>query len=42
LMLDHFDKEYLEEATVKTCPHCSQRISLNTLIVGEDGVFHLG
>jgi hypothetical protein len=42
LQLDHFDDEYLKRATVKTCPHCQTEIRLDTLIVDEDGVWHLG
>lgn len=41
-MLDHFDEKYLKEATVKTCPHCGQKVKLDTLIVGEDGVWRFG
>jgi endogenous inhibitor of DNA gyrase (YacG/DUF329 family) len=42
LKMDHFDEKYMEEATVKTCPHCGQKVKLDTLIVDEDGVWHWG
>ena len=42
LQLDHFDDDYMKRATVKTCPHCQTEIRLDTLIVDEDGVWHIG
>ena len=39
---EKFSDEYLREATVKTCPHCKAEIHLDTLIVGEDGVWRIG
>jgi len=42
LALDHFDEKYLEEATIKTCPACGHKVSLTTLIVDENGVWHFG
>ena len=41
-MLDDFDEEYLEEATSVTCPHCKHRMSVEVLIVDEDGVWEKG
>lgn len=39
LALDHFDDEYIEEATTATCPHCKHKVSFEVLIVREDGVW---
>ena len=41
-MLDHFDEKCLEDATVKTCPNCGQKVDLETLIMGTDGVWRFG
>ena len=39
--LDHFDEEYIEEATTSTCPHCKHKVSHEVLIVRHDGVWEL-
>jgi ribosomal protein S27E len=39
LTLDRFDEAYVEEATSATCPSCGLRISLEALIVRDDGVW---
>ena len=41
LQLDDFDQEYIKSATIKTCPGCGARILLETLIVDEEGIWHL-
>lgn len=33
LSLDHFDDEYLREASTATCPKCQTVVDLNTLMV---------
>ena len=33
LNLEHFDDEYLEEASTSTCPACGLKVSHSTLIV---------
>ena len=42
LTLEKFDGDYLRRATVKTCPHCKAEVRLDTLVVGEDGVWRAG
>jgi hypothetical protein len=42
LKLDNFDEKYLREATLKICPDCGATISLESLIVGKDGVWQFG
>jgi len=37
--LEHFDEEYLEEATTSTCPECGHKVRHNVLTVREDGVW---
>jgi DNA-directed RNA polymerase subunit RPC12/RpoP len=42
LALDDFDEEYLDQATSATCPKCMHKVSIDVLIVREDGVWELG
>jgi endonuclease len=42
LLLDDFDEAYLREATVKVCPHCRHEMHLDSLVVGQDGVWRIG
>ena len=42
LGLDSFDDDYLENASTATCPRCGEKVSLDVLIVREDGVWELG
>ena len=39
LMIEHFDEEYLKEASSATCPSCGHRVELDVLVVGEDGTW---
>ena len=39
LTLEHFDEEYLEEASTSTCPECGHKVRHNVLTVREDGVW---
>ncbi len=42
LMMDDFDQDYLDEASSVTCPECKHRMSVDILIVREDGVWEFG
>lgn len=42
MQLDHFDEAYIRSVTIKTCPQCKAKVYLDSLIVGEDGVWRLG
>ena len=39
LMIEDWDEDDLEDATSVTCPHCKHRMSVEVLIVHEDGVW---
>lgn len=39
---EKFSDDYLREATIKTCPKCKFEIRLDTLLIGEDGVWRIG
>jgi predicted RNA-binding Zn-ribbon protein involved in translation (DUF1610 family) len=39
LRLDHFDDEYLEQASTSTCPECGYKVRHNVLTVRQDGVW---
>ena len=41
LTMDHFDEEYIEEATTAKCPNCGLKVSLGAVIVREDGVWEI-
>jgi len=41
LSLDEFDDDYLDQATSATCPKCKHKVSLEVLIVREDGVWEM-
>ena len=42
LALDNFSEDYLDQATSATCPKCKTKVSLDVLIVREDGVWEMG
>ena len=42
LRLDHFDDEYLEQASTSTCPECGYKVRHNVLVVREDGTWEIG
>ncbi len=42
LTLEHFDDEYLEAASISTCPECSHKVRHNVLTVRQDGVWEFG
>jgi hypothetical protein len=42
LTLDHFDDEYIRQASTATCPTCGTVVELGTLIVDEDGTWRIG
>ena len=39
LTLEHFDEEYLEQASTSTCPECGHKVRHNVLTVREDGAW---
>ena len=41
LALEHFDDQYIEEATTATCPSCGHKVALDVLIVRENGVWEI-
>lgn len=41
LQLDDFDDAYVRAATIKECPNCNAEVRLNSLIVGDDGIWRL-
>lgn len=42
LQLDDFSKRDIQKMTTALCPECKQRISLDCLVVGRDGVWTIG
>jgi hypothetical protein len=42
LRLERFSDEYIRKMSTAVCPRCNCKIALNTLIVAEDGTWHLG
>jgi predicted RNA-binding Zn-ribbon protein involved in translation (DUF1610 family) len=41
LSIDTFDDDYLDRASSATCPKCKHKVSLDALIVREDGVWEI-
>jgi len=42
LGLDNFSPAYVKRMSTATCPHCRHKVSLDVLVVREDGVWEFG